>query len=419
LLWKVRLQSRGCDNVSYLANKLIMNILIITDYLPYPLISGDRIRVYNLIRRIAKHHRLWLAAALATPDDAESVAHLQEFCGGIETGYLGRRHPLMHLPGLLRFAFGGKPLELKFLHSAKLAKKIRQLVSRVNFDVVQIEPSRMGLYLEGLPTGLWHKSILVFHNVASYQFDSIFQIERMSVAKMRTWLYSRMMQRWEPRYAERFGSCITVSEEDRDLLITANPRLRVNVIPNGVDTQMYQPLSLEKTEPALLFIGSMDYAPCIDAALYFCHEILPHVRAALGGVQVWIVGKNPVPEVVRLNGDGVHVTGRVNDVVPYYKQTTVSIVPLRAGGGTRLKILESMALGRPVVSTTLGCEGLDVANGQHLLMADQAEKFGEQVVRLLTDRSLYQHIVAEARQLVVGKYDWDSLTQRLLDIYAG
>ena len=218
-----------------------MNILIITDYLPYPLISGDRIRVYNLIRRIARQHQVWLAAALATSDDAESVAHLQELCYRVETGCLRRSHPLMHLPGLLRFALTGKPLELKFLYSKKLAMKIKQLVSTVDFDIVQIEPSRMAFYMETLPSGARYKRILVFHNVTSDQYDRISRIEPMSVGKIRTWLYSWMMRTWEPRYAERFDRCITVSEEDRRLLIASNPRLQVDVIPNGVDAQLYQP----------------------------------------------------------------------------------------------------------------------------------------------------------------------------------
>jgi glycosyltransferase involved in cell wall biosynthesis len=323
----------------------------------------------------------------------------------------------MHLPGLLRFALTGKPLELKFLYSKELVRKIKQLVSSVDFDIVQIEPSRMAFYLETLPSGARYKCILVFHNVTSNQYDRIFQIEPMSVGKMRTRLYSWMMQSWEPRYAEQFDRCIAMSEADRYLLTTANSRLKVDVIPNGVDAQMYQPLSFDGTQPALLFIGTMSYQPCIDAALYFVAEILPHITRAVPNVETWIVGRDPSPQVVQLNGNGVHVTGRVDDVRPYYSRSTVCVVPLRAGGGTRLKILEAMALGRPVVSTTIGCEGLDVVDGEHLLIADNPEQFAEKIIHLLKDKAFYQSIVLNARQLVVDKYDWDVIAEQLLDLY--
>ena len=395
-----------------------MRILTITDAIPYPTVSGDRIRVYNLLRRVAGEHQVWLAALLEKPDEADGVSHMEEFCRGVEVVPARRRHPLMHLPGLLHYALAGKPLELRFEYSKELADKIRHLVSTVGFDVVQIEHSLMALYLETLPPDAHCRHILVFHNVAYDQFDRIFRIERRPVIRMRALIHSLMMRRWEPRYAERFDRCITVSEVDRDLLLTANPRLQVDVIPNGVDTQVYQPLPQGSTRPTLLLIGKMSYRPCIDAVLYFCREILPPIRRVIGDVETWIVGREPPPEVMQLQGDGVHITGWVDDVVPYYRRSAVCVVPLRAGGGTRLKILEAMALGRPVVSTTVGCEGLDVVDGEHLLVADDPGRFAEKTVRLLTDSPLYQRITTNARQLVVTRYDWDAIARQLMQSYA-
>jgi sugar transferase (PEP-CTERM/EpsH1 system associated) len=395
-----------------------MRILFITDYLPYPLISGDRIRNYNLIRHIARQHQVSLVGFLQTPDEAGGVSHMQEFCCRVEAVDLRRRHRLARVPGLLRYVLAGIPFDFEFLHSEVLAGRIRHLASSAGFDIVQIEQTRMALYLEALPIDTNSKHILVFHNIAARQYDRISHIALTPTKRMRAWLHGRMLRRWEPRYAERFDRCITVSEVDRGLLMSANPRLQVDVVPNGVDTQIYQPLLLEGVQPALLLIGNMSYAPCADGAIWFCDQILPHIRRELSEVEVWIVGISPPPEVIRLSGDGVHVTGRVEDVVPYYRRSTVSVVPLRAGGGTRLKILEAMALGRPVVSTSIGCEGLDVVDGQHLLIADDPERFAEKTVRLLKDRALYQRIVAEARQLAVTRYDWDVIARQLLDVYS-
>ena len=396
-----------------------MRILWIADYLPYPLVSGDRIRIYNLLRRVASRHELSLAAFLEKPEDAEGIHHLQEFCARVETVNFQQRSHLAKAAGMLRFALEGKPPELKLLYSEELVSKIRQLVSTMDFDIVQIEHSRMGLYLETLPRKSDYKSILMFHNITSQQYGRVSQVEQSWGRKLRSWVNSVTMGYWEPRYAENFDRCITVSEADRQLLLKANPRLQVDVISNGVDIEKYQPLPLpqENTSPSLLFIGNMGYPPCVDAALYFCREIFPSIRRRIAAAELWIVGRDPRPEVLQLNGDGVHVTGQVEDVIPYYRQSTVCVVPLRAGGGTRLKILEAMALGRPVVSTTIGCEGLDVVDGQHLLIADNTDQFTEKTERLLTDRQLYKSISDNGRRLVEATYGWDKIADRLMEVY--
>jgi len=319
---------------------------------------------------------------------------------------------------MLRYFITGKPPELEFLYSEELVNKIRQLVYEVDFEIVQIEQSRMALYLKILPPDKLFKRILVFHNIASIQHNRISHVERTRVRKIRAWLNGQMMRRWEPRYAEQFDQCITVSELDRKLLIAANPRLRVDVVSNGIDTKLYQPLVLKKKQPSLLLIGNMSYPPNADSAIWFCKEILPLIHRSIDRIQVWIVGLSPPPEVKKLSINNVHVTGRVEDVLPYYRRSTICVVPLRAGGGTRGKILEAMALGRPVISTSIGCEGLDVVDNRHLLVADDPQQFAEKTIRLLVDRDLYQRIVTEARKFVVARYDWDLAANKLLDIYS-
>jgi polysaccharide biosynthesis protein PslH len=395
-----------------------MRILIISDYIPYPLIGGDRIRIYNLLRRTASRHEVSLAAFLEVPEDGEGAAHLRKFCARVETAGLQRRSRWARLPGLLRYALAGKPPELRLLDSDELRRKIRQLASTTDFDIVQIEQARMGLYLEALPRDKRPKSILMFQNVTYQQYQRISQIEPRWDKKSRALLHSIAMRRWEPRYAERFDRCTTVSESDQLMLTRANPRLRVEVVPNGVDIRKYLPLPPESASLSLLFIGNMGYPPCVDAALYFCREVFPLIRRAIGAAELWIVGRDPRAEVLRLEGDGVHVTGRVDDVIPYYRQCAVCVVPLRAGGGTRLKILEAMALGRPVVSTTIGCEGLGVIDGEHLLVADDPRQFADKTVRLLTDRRLSEHISANGRRLVETRYDWAVIAGRMERIYA-
>jgi glycosyltransferase involved in cell wall biosynthesis len=227
-----------------------------------------------------------------------------------------------------------------------------------------------------------------------------------------------MVHNWESKIAQRFDSCEVVSELDQKTLQDSYPQTRIEVIPNGVDTHLYQPLATRAEKPTLMFVGKMDYFPCTDAALYFSKEVFPLIQRTLPDIKLLIVGVNPPPRILQLESESIHVTGKVKDVLPYYQRSSACVVPLRAAGGTRLKILEAMALGRPVVSTSIGCEGLDVENEKHLLVADRPDRFSEQVIRLLVDRDLYDRIVANARQMVVAHYDWDSIADRMMSIYA-
>ncbi len=396
-----------------------MRILVIADYLPYPLIGGDRIRIYNLLRRVARRHEVSLAAFLEKPTDIEGVEHLKQFCAHVETVNFQQRSRIMKAPGMFGYALSGKPPELYLLHSDELVEKIKRLTATMDFDILQIEHARMGLYLEKLQSRERSKSLLMFHNFTSQQYGRVSQIERRWDRKFRTRLDSMAMGYWEPRYAEKFTRCATVSEADRELLLQSNPRLQVEVIPNGVDIEKYLPLPLppKHTNPSLLFLGNMGYPPCVDAALYFCHDIFPLILQSNHAAEFWIVGRDPRPEVLELNNSNVHVTGRVDDVHPFYQQSPVCVVPLRAGGGTRLKILEAMALGRPVVSTTIGCEGLNVVDGEHLLIADTPTQFSEKTMNLFNDRELYQRISENGRSLVEGRYGWDQIAEKLTDIY--
>lgn len=394
-----------------------MRVLIVANMFPYPPISGGRLRVYSLMKRIAQHHQVTLAAHIRTPDELEYAEQLRGELHAVLTGRLVRTSPLAHAPGLLRHALRGVPLELKFTFSNELADRICQSAQAQDFDIVQIEESILAPYLEVLPRSSQARLLLTFYDVGYKQAQRLAAIETRSLPRWRLRWYSRQMRRWEPRYAGRFDRCMAVSDMDRETLLRANPRLNVEVVPNGVDTRRYQPLPLTQGPPALLFVGGMNYLPCIDAMTFFCSQVLPLVRQQIPQIELWIVGSNPAPEVRALASDTVHVTGRVPEVEPYYERAHVVVVPLRAGGGTRLKILEALALGRAVVSSRIGCEGLDVVPEEHLLVADSPEAFAARVVRLLSDPQLYERLRRNGRQRVVERYDWDAIAGQVMRIY--
>jgi sugar transferase (PEP-CTERM/EpsH1 system associated) len=395
-----------------------MRILTILDRIPYPVVAGAPLRIYNLLRRIAVNHEVSLISFSEPGDHSADVMHLRELCKQVET-VEQKTYKAYEKPGqCISYLLQGKPPELRFSCSDEFERKLHRLITQNDFDVVQIEHSYMGPYIESLPVQMRKKTIWMLHDVDFTKFERIAKLEPIGFRKMRILLHAKMLRRWQPRYSEHFGCCVVVSDEDKRTLQAANPKLCVDVAPNGIDTSAYSLLPEQSAGSSLLFIGNMDYLPNVDAVLYFHREVLPLIRTSISNINFWIVGISPRPLVKNLARDNVHVTGRVEDVIPYYKQASVCVVPLRAGGGTRLKILEAMALGRPVVSSTLGCEGLDVEDHKHLLIADNPQEFADKTIRLLTDHHFRRYIVKNARDFVVLEHDWTTITQRLLNIYA-
>lgn len=394
-----------------------MRILIIANLVPFPPNSGARIRIYQFLRRISGDHEVHFACHAWDRDAVANADRLKELCAGVVTGRVQTHHAPGMIPRMLYQIGRGRPPELSLRHSPELAANIRQIVSGTKFDIIHIEEYFMGSYLDHLPKGHGARLLVTFHNVGFSQMKGMSGISRNPLIKMWHRGNAALLAQWEPRLAKSVHRCITVSERDRELLLDRDPSLLIDVVANGTDTKMYKPLEPPDGPPAFLFIGDMRYPPCVDGARFFASEILPRIRRRVPAAEFWIVGREPTSDICRLHGNGVHVVGAVDDVVRYYRKCHVSVVPLRAGGGTRLKVLEAMALGRPIVSTTLGAEGLGLNHGEHLLIADDAENFAAQSLRALQDNEMVSAMTSRSRLLVESSYDWDALAALQLRIY--
>jgi sugar transferase (PEP-CTERM/EpsH1 system associated) len=394
-----------------------MRILFVTYGLPYPPDAGARMHDYHLIRQISRYAQVLLCSLGTTPADLDHVEALKPYCEAVEVYPGWRRSAWGQITGGVRGLLAGRPLAMHPFFFPELAARIRKTIVRHDVDLVQIEHSIMAGYRDAVPPGRRCRTVLSFHNVASRQYQRMPRLHLPVGARLLFGVKALLMQRWEVRHAARFDHCLVVSPLERDLLREENPSLPISVIENGVDSRHNQPLEGE-TGNALLLVGVMGYPPNADAALYFCKSILPLVQREVPDVRLLIVGHAPPPAVRRLAEQGnVTVTGSVPDVLPYYRQARVSVVPLRGGGGTRLKILESMALGRPVVSTSIGCEGLAAEDGVHLLVADEPAQFARWVIRLLRERAPRQQLAGNARRLVEERYEWSVIAAKLLAVY--
>lgn len=394
-------------------------ILWLTHGLPYPPRGGAQLRDFHLIRQASRHATILLVSLLESPDEAAYIPCLRDYCALVEGVVPERRTPWRHGRALVGGLLAGRPAATHpFVHEAMMAK-IRALGDAWPIDIVQIEHSFLAPYVEAIGGRSGVRTILSFHNLGVTQYRQMWRLRGQSAGAralfVLKWL---LLLGWEARYAGRFDRALAVSALEGERLRAANPRLAVAVIENGVDSRRLRPLAEASDGAEVLFVGTLGYAPNADAVLAFVEEIMPLVRRAGLAVRLTVVGRRPPPAVRRLAARAdVIVAGDVDDVTPFYQRARVVIVPLRAGGGTRLKILEAMALGRPVVSTTLGREGLEVVDGVHLLIADTPRAFADCLIRLLTEASPRIALALAARRLVETRYDWEVIGERLREVH--
>lgn len=393
-----------------------MRCLILSPFVPYPPEDGGRIRTHALATGLARRHEVHVLA-LGEPSDADRDAAATLNASGIPTELVEHRPRLA--VAALRSVLRGNSTYAERFDSPRFRDRLRARLASGDYDVVQCEfPYLARHYRPGGPP--W---VLDQHNVEARLSETLAALDPGPGGALYR-LYARREAR--RRRLEELAACravrhvLAVSEADRRRLLGLDPSLDVTVAPNGVDLEYFAPAPTRRpTRPEAVFVGKMDYRPNVDGVLWLCREVLPRIRRVEPEFRLTIVGANPVGEVVALDGsDGVRVTGRVPDTRPYLRGAAVAVVPLRAGSGTRLKILEAFALGCAVVSTAIGCEGIDVEPGRHLLVADDAADFARAVTGLLRNAEDRERLGREARRLVEARYGWPttiSIVERVLE----
>jgi sugar transferase (PEP-CTERM/EpsH1 system associated) len=394
-----------------------MRILWLNTNLLLPLDKGGKLRTWHLMRHLAERHEI---TCISFVDPAQPDAHragMSPVCSKLVT--VSRRERakegLRFHAGLARYLLDPLPYAVAQYRSAGYRRAVQSALANGRYDRIVCD---FLVPAVNLPRQLPCSSVLFTHNVEAEIWRRHAETEK---GWLRMHLYTQQwkrMLRFEGSTVARFDRVLAVSDVDRDTLqrlYGGSVSAPVSVIPTGVDTRYFAP---QPEDPAgarrVVFTGSMDWLPNADGVQFFCREILPIIRQSEPDVTFTIVGRSPTPAVRRLADDhAIEVTGRVEDVRPYLAGSAVYVVPLRIGGGTRLKIFEAMAAGRAVVSTSVGAEGLPTENGRHLLLADSPEAFAHAVVTLLRDVPARTAIAREARALVTGRYDWAAAALQL------
>jgi sugar transferase (PEP-CTERM/EpsH1 system associated) len=398
-----------------------MRCLVLSPFVPYPPEDGGRIRIYELLSGLSQRHRVDVLALTEGEASLDAVRRLRD------EGYDVEAVPHRLRPSLragARAVASGRSLYGTVLTSQRFADALRARLRSRAYDIVQCEFAYMGSYAPVAATNGGPGWVLDSHNVEFRLNETLASVTRgVAGALYRRYAAreARLRRREELAYCRRVDRVLAVSATDRAALREAAPELVVDVIPNGVDLDRFAPSGRAEADrpPGAVFVGKMDYRPNVEGIRWFCAEVLPLVRRRIPEFTLTICGSRPTGAIRRLSElGGVLVTGRVPDTRPYLDEAAVVVVPLRAGSGTRLKVLEALAMGRPVLTTSLGAEGLELAPGTTVAQADDAVTFGDLVVSLAGDPVERARLGAAGRRAVEERYGWPAAIARLEAVYA-
>ncbi len=399
-----------------------MKILWLNAGLLLPLDKGGKLRTWHLMRHLAERHDItYLSFAEPTQTD-EHRQGMREVCSRLITVPRSdaAKGTLRFYADAARYIVDPVPYAVAKYRSAAYRAKVDELLRERRFDTVICDflPP-----VVNMPRVLPCPSILFTHNVEAEIWRRHAETAGNPVASRLLGQQWRRMLRFERQAVEGFDLVLAVSDADGQTIERLYPgaaRAPIHVVKTGVDTAYFTPQPDRATRPAhIVFTGSMDWLPNEDGMQYFVREILPLVQRAEPEATLSIIGRSPTPAVKRLAAEaGVDVTGRVDDVRPHVAAGSIYVVPLRIGGGTRLKIFEAMSMAKAVVSTTIGAEGLPVTDGRDIVIADEPSAFAAAIVRLIRDTAARREIESAARRLVVERYDWSAVAQDFEDALA-
>ena len=391
-----------------------LKILFLSPTVPFPLTDGGRIRVFNLLKQIAAKNSVTLLALETQTTDAEGVSQLQQL--GIQVHLVPNAPtlPSVSLGTLFKAFLRRQPITVARYDLPAYRQKFKELIATGTFDLVHYEMFHTAqFYTEArLPGALSQQ------NVDSAIWRRLCRETVNPFYKFAYWTQQLAFQRYERVLSPKFDAVTCTSDIDATVFQKHCVRDAIEIIPNGVDITHYQPDFSTEAPAHLIYIGSMDWYPNEDAVGFFADEVLPRIQECVPDVKFSIVGGNPSARVEKLaERKGIVVTGRVPEIKPYFAEATVFVVPLRIGSGTRLKILEALAMGKAIVSTSVGAEGLDLKDGEEIFIADESTVFADAVTRLLTDASLRREIGEKGRARVERDYDWRSIGEKLHQLY--
>jgi sugar transferase (PEP-CTERM/EpsH1 system associated) len=397
------------------------NILFISHRIPAPPNKGDKIRSYNFIRNLSENHNVHLAFLVDSRSDIKHVEMLRQYTKNIFWESINPKS--RKVLSTFKSITSSQPISLPYFYSQKLQQKIDRFLDNQQVDAVFCfsSPTAEYLYKSKHVNGMLQdvRWVMDLIDVDSYKWKQYAENNSLPLK----WIYKResdLLQRYEKKIAHDFDATLLVSKSEAQLFNSNCQDGDVRTVPNGVDLQHFAPgkgVINKFGGPVLVFTGAMDYWPNIDGVTWFVKEVFPLICLEVPNTEFFIVGSYPAPEVIKLQEtEGVSVTGFVDDVRDYLASADVCVIPLRIARGIQNKVLEAMAMGKPIVCSPEALEGIDAVPGKDLLTAKSGAAFAREVVRLLGDAALQRQIAKGGRECVEEKYSWEKSLGQLEDI---
>ncbi|MDE3058345.1 MAG: glycosyltransferase [Bacteroidota bacterium] len=389
-----------------------MNLLFLTSRLPYPPHRGDKLKIYNLIKHLSQRgHEITLLSFISTRKEKISSTALLEFCVEVKAIHLPLYQSILNC---LFNIFSAAPFQIFYFKSRKMKRLIETTLSSGDFDAIHVHLIRMAQYgvdVTGIPR------ILDLTDAGSLYLERFLKVTKNPFFKLFLKSELKRLKQYET-VLEKFDTCLVCSAVDKESLFLRAPHAKIDLLYNGIDLDYFTPDgSVAADSSRIVYTGNMSYYPNADGVVFFVNKVFPLVQQKLPHSKLFIVGQKPSRKIRSLQNTNIIVTGFVSDIREHYLRSTVAIAPIRFGAGTLNKVLEPMALGVPVVATSIAAEGLPVHDEREILIADSPEDFAGNIVRLLTNAQLRKDISENARQLVRNLYSWSSIASTLENVY--
>ena len=388
-----------------------MNILFLANRFPYPPFRGDKLKIYNLTKRLAAKHDLYLVTFYESRDELNYLKDIQPFFKEIELVYLPKWRSILNgIPAL----FSKTPLQVAYFKSSKMKRMVKFALDRYDIDVVHTQHLRMSQYTKHLDM----PKILDLPDAFSLYFKRRNETDRPLINRLIDGIEIGRLTKAE-KVITAYDKTLVCSVEDKKYLEKLHKTDNIDILLNGVDLDTFDVKEGHdySHNHTLLFTGNMDYAPNVDAVQYFVKEMWPAISKVYPKTKFIIAGQRPVDAVQKLAGDRIEVTGFIPDLKDMYADASVVIAPLRFGAGTQNKVLEAMAMGVPTVCTHIGFEGLQIQSGQGVILAKEKSQFIEEVTMLLADAAKRQEVGEQGLAIARTRFSWDKIAVKLEEYF--
>ena len=387
-----------------------MRILCLTSRLPYPPNRGDRLRVFHFIEHFSHEHELSLVSFIADESERDHLIALRAFAQDVRVLSMSPGRSALNVALNI---WRREPLQALYYRLGAMQRLVDEMIATADFDAIYVHLFRMAPYVAHHPQ-LYR--IVDLTDVISKEIDLSLRY-RSTASRLVYLLERRRVARYERWVAQTFQETWLISDADRQVLAHSCPEANIRVMPNGVDLQLFHPTEQRCLPDSLIFVGHLRVLHNIDAATFLVQDVLPLVRKEIPSCTLAIVGADPAPQIKQLGQfPGVTVTGFVPDLNEYLNNAAVFVAPLRFAAGIQNKVLEALAAGRPVVTTSLVNNGLGAQAGRHILVADDAPATAQQIVRLLTNPQLRDELGRAGRRFVEERYSWAHAVKRIRNI---